>query len=117
MTSMSDMTGKWRDFKTDPPYDWRTETDGDMESDPEWGFIYYSYKYGPWGHGEPGAGRLNLISRHPYAFQDGAFTGYRSHMLTSTYPGDCIKVIAWLPLDDAVDLLRAAYWNQYGKTA
>jgi hypothetical protein len=106
---MLDSKTGWRCFKTNPPYDWTEAVDGNRESDPDVGFILYSYKHDRWGRGLPSPERQFLVGPNPYPFQDGAFTGYRSHMLTSPYPEDHIEVIAWLPLAEAAKILRKSY--------
>ena len=91
----------WLDFKKNPPHSCHDHPT--MECDPDRGFILYRYtKRGDdWMVGR----NWTFVSTTPYNFDDGAFTGYRSHMVTSPYPEDHIEVLAWLPYDDATTLL------------
>ena len=93
----------WRNFKTDPPYNWTTAVDAHMESDPDVGFILYRYTHRPWLMGD-----AVFVSPYPYAFKNGAFEGYRSHMVTSKYEEDWIEVLAWIPLDGITALLLSS---------
>lgn len=99
----------WRSFKDNPPYDWRESVDGHIESDPDWGFIAYVYanRYkSPFNYPQP---HRVWFSSHPYPFKDGAFTGFRSHMITSPYPEDRIEVIAWLPIQALENYLETTF--------
>ena len=93
---MNDPLG-WRDYKSDPPYNWTTVKDAapGLESDPDVGFIVYRYTHRP-AHGPMDV----FVSPYPYPFKDGAFEGYRSHMVTSPYHEDWIEVLAWLSIKD-----------------
>lgn len=96
------MLPKWRSFKDEPPYDWRTELDGHMESDPDAGLIAYVYKNSP-------SPQQVFFSTYVTPFKNGAFDSYRSHMVTSPYPNDRIEVIAWLPRQELEKFLETTF--------
>lgn len=95
------MSPKWRSFKSDPPYDWRTAVDGDIEeSDPDCGFIAYFYVEKP---------ERIMFSLYPCNFEDGVFVAFKSHMQTSPYPEDRIEVVAWLSVFDLNHHFRGSF--------
>lgn len=78
----------WRDFEKDPPHNYVEPSQ--YEDDPDSGYFVYIHNQRPdgmsWG---PFLGG-------PCSFVNGAWSGYESHMKTSPYPEDRIRVLSWI---------------------
>lgn len=91
---------KWRNYKTDPPYDAYDDDHNGYETDYIFAYFVYRYTDRPdnMNHGP-------FVSFKACRYSQGIFEGYESHMKTSPYPSDRIEVLAWIEDDTVRDTL------------
>jgi len=88
------MKTTWHNFKTDPPYNYQTNSG--FEDDPDSCWFYYRFKHKPHLTEKENC----WLSFRACTFIDGVFTGYESHMKTSPYPEDHIEILYWCSDED-----------------
>ena len=98
----------WRDYKTDPPFDYRTDVHGMLEVDPDRGFICYWYPLRAVGRDKG-----PFVSGYACEFKDGAFVSFEAQTDVSptnhplNYPDYAMEVLAWMPVDTVKSHLLA----------
>jgi len=90
---------RWRDFKTDPPYDAKNDEEAGCETDRI--SAWFTYR-----HTHRGPNSKVLLSYKACEFFDGIFTEYKSHMRDSPYDIDWIEILSWVEAEDVRDLLK-----------
>ena len=92
-------TLKWRDFKTNPPYDSKEDEEAGLDTDRVRAWF-------TWRHTHRGPGQPVNLSYKACEFFDGIFTEYSSHMRTSPYPVDWIEILNWVPQEEVQQLIK-----------
>lgn len=90
---------KWRDFKTNPPYDAKADEESGYETD-------RMHCWFTWRHTHRGPNRPINLSHKASEFYDGIFTEYKSHMRTSPYPEDWIEILNWTTTEEVQELIK-----------
>ena len=98
---------KWRNFKTDPPYDAYEDEQNGMETD--YVRAYFIYRY----TGKPHLGKHIRLSYEACTFSNNIFEGYESHMKTSPYPEDWIEVLYWIEAQDVKKILLTFFEQEH----
>lgn len=94
---------RWRNFKTDPPYDAYENYEAGMETDFVWAWFVYRYTNRPDLNGK------TFVSHWACRFSQGVFEQYKSGMKTSPYPEDRIEVLAWIDQADVHKVLQDSF--------
>ncbi len=94
---------EWQDFKTNPPYDAYEDDQAGMEVDYDYAWFIYEHP-----HREHLKGKT-FLSFRACKFSQGVFEGYESHMRTSPYPEDWIRVLAWVSAESVRNSLKNSY--------
>lgn len=98
---------KWRDFKTDPPYDYRSNSS--LEDDPDRAYFTFRYVHKP----HLSKKENKFLSYTACQFIDGIFAEYKSHMKTSPYKEDWIEVLTWCPITEIHEALLKSSGAKY----
>lgn len=100
-------TMKWRNFKTDPPYDAYEDDKNGFETDFVTAWFIYRYKHRPWIE----KSNENRVSHTACIYSQNIFTDYARSMGgspagISPYNIDLIEVLYWVEAEDVRKLLK-----------
>lgn len=98
---------QWHEFKTDPPYNYKSTTI--FEEDPDCCWFYYRYKNRPHIPEEKNC----FLSFKACLFIDGVFLDYKSHMETSPYPEDHIEILYWCLEKEVINLIKQDFDRKF----